>query len=109
MIPHSGTWLKSDVSSRELFPDNYEVHRCYCKFDDVNCQEMEGRVSDTNDTSYFKENFPEIDFLVCKCFISHLFLLTIIYIPPSLYLDKFDNYFKAFVVWVILRSGIIFG
>lgn len=104
IIALSETWLKPEVNSCELFSGNYEVFRSDRKCSELGLATGGGVLlaideiiqSEAVDTSYFKEQFPAIDFLVCKCLVSfRLFYVAVIYIPPSLCLEGFENFFEA--------------
>lgn len=105
--------MKSDVNSSELFPYNYDVYRRDRKLDrlDLTCGggvllAIDNTIkSETIDTSCFEENFPEIDLIVCKCFLSYIsFLIVTVYIPPSLPLDNFENFLEAIGGWDLINS-----
>jgi hypothetical protein len=86
LIGLTETWIQSDVSDSELFPGEYQVFR--------KDRDLEGTGYTTGggvlvacknifkctvvDTSYFCNNFPSIDLLICKCVIQHNMFFVIV-------------------------------
>lgn len=51
------------------------------------------------------QNFPDIDFLLCKCYVKvNIIFLIITYILPSISLENFDNFLVAFTGCEILHT-----
>lgn len=114
IIALSETWLKSDVISSELFPNHYEVYRSDRNFEQVGLTSGGGVLiaidntikSEVIDTSQLVDRFPAIDFLVCKCFISvHFFYIAIVYIPPSVSLEYYEDFFDFLENLDVLNTG----
>lgn len=115
IVALSETWLKPEVNSCELFSD-YPVYRSDRKFDRLELVAGGGVLlavdciikSETVDTSYFEDYFPEIGFSMCKCCVSFKsFYIAVVYIPPSFSFDKFDHFGEALADWNMLTDNVM--
>lgn len=76
IVALSETWLKPEVNSSELFPEFYNVFRSDRKYDVLDAVSGGGVLfavdatlqCDLIDSSHINIKFPEIDFLVIKCY-----------------------------------------
>nr|CAH7712429.1 unnamed protein product [Callosobruchus chinensis] len=111
LIAFSETWLKQSTLSAEVFPDGYEVFRKDRKFDilevttggGVLLAVKENFKCSVVDTPIFDNQFPSIDFLCCKCHVSHMIIYFIVlYIPPSVASYDFDLFFETLEQWDFL-------
>lgn len=100
----SETWLQDDVGNSELFPPDYNVHRCDRKLDRTNLTTGGGVLlacksvlkSEKLDLSHLETNFPSLDIIGCKCTINvKVIFIVVIYIPPTTSLQCYEQFFEA--------------
>lgn len=98
------TWLHDDVHSSEIFPTEYHVYRKDRNFLATH-QTRGGGVllalkdhikAEVINLPYFDVNFPTIDLLACKCFLSYkTFYIIVLYIPPATTFEDFELVFES--------------
>ena len=114
------TWLKSDVSNSELFPDSYLVMRADRNLLACDASTGGGALLAVKhdlkptpiDLSFFHEQFSLIDIVGCKICIDYYFITVIvIYISTSVALEYYDQFLEALAIYesFLNRNIIIMG
>lgn len=113
------TWLRTDVSSSELFPNGcYNVYRSDRRFDAVGGTRGGGVLvgvsgdimSERVDLTNFCNNIaPLIDIVCCKItFKFQVLYFFVLYIPPTITFDSFEHFLDQFtLLTAVFQSNVI--
>lgn len=114
------TWLNENVSSSELFNDEYVVFRCDRNFRESEISRGGGVLvaarsnfsSSRLDFSYITNLIHSIEIVGLKIDCSHSsIIILVVYIPPNIHLNEFELFFELLTTYEYLynKNIVILG
>ena len=105
MILLTETWLTNDISTSEIFSNNYLVFRKDRNLQEHGVTRGGGVLLAVNahfhvthlDLSFLTQEIPQIDIVGVKLISQNVFIF-VLYIPPSISLYDFELFFEIFNV-----------